>query len=958
MNTLKLITLLALIHSSFALAQAHPDHKFHVWRLPHFDLIYDAQHQPLAQIYATRLEGSIGYLSKYFRQFPERSVVVISDQTDLTNGFATSIPYNMIGVYPVLPALNETIGEYGDWSYELLLHESTHLASMNYRRDAIKGLYYIFGTVVSPNLLMPRWWLEGIAVDMETRLSAHGRLRSLQQDAALRALVHENQWDRIPISEINEQQIPSWPYGGRPYLFGSFFWSELIAEKGPQIVDELHWAQGGRAPYFINAPAEDILGANYSDKFSAMKQSLGQLAEKQIQVLSQTTLSQLNDLQMPGLEGFSPSISPDGLRMVFIRKDETSRRSLQILERPSTQIPFAKEHLRKSFGTSEAEEAGNRSSPLPGNQDGPPGGTILRASWFPDSQKIIYDQVDRLNRFEEFSDLHEFDLSSGQARQLTFGLRGREPAVSPDGKKIAFVQLEGGRTSLALYHLTDKSVQTLWQAPWQERISLPSYTTNNELCFSLRKNGAEHLFKIKIGDKEPQNLNYSKAYAPQWINNELHFLSTQSGVTNIITTANSKTHMLTHLHSYTWDKEQKEFIVTALTSSGYKLFRTKPMSSGKLPSVQPILASRYPSQTLQTQTVDESQIENYSAAEYLWPRYWLPFIWSDQNGMQISASTSTMDPLMRHQYSLFAAYSTYTQSGTYSFNYINNTTWTEVSLAAYESNSYLINNSTTSKSQAVALIGSRELLFFYPDWTGSLGVTYSSRAQLGGQSKQLGPSIGIRYSHISQAGAQISPESGIAGSFSYTSYMPDTDRQDYQWLEASYLQYFSKFLPERHAMMLRLQALYMDKNSSASNLISTTSYNSAPNSSIPNYLVRGYSTGQFLARAMGVMNLEYRFPLAPLWKGWGTLPLFAKRLHGAVILDGVTADGLAFDNDPSRLLYTRIRGEKNYFGSGVELKFDATLGYQFNMSFLFGVYYPLDRSLSPSSPNFAFALQL
>lgn len=957
MKIFKLITLLVFFASTYALAQAHPDRKYNIWRLPHFDLIYDAEHQQLAEIYASRLEGSVSYLSKYFTQFPEKSVIVLSDQTDLTNGFATPIPYNTMGVYPVLPPINESIGSYGDWAYELLIHESTHLSSMHYRRDAMKGLYYIFGTVISPNLLMPRWWLEGVAVDMETRLSAHGRLRSPQQDASLRALVNESQWSSLELADINEQQIPSWPYGGRPYLFGSLFWSDLIAEKGPEIVDQLHQAQGGRVPYFINSPAEEILGADYSDKFLRFKQNMQALIEKQIQQLKKTPTSELIDLDLSGIENFSPAISPNGLRMVFIRKDETSRRSLQVLERPSGQEPFSKSHLRKSFGDSEVEEASNRPAPIPGG-DGPPGGTILRASWSPDSNKIVYDMVDRLNRFEEFSDLHEFNLTTGKSTQLSHGLRGREPAFSLDGKKIVYVQLEGGRTSLALFDIESKTHEILWQAPWQARISLPTYTTANEIYFSLRQEGYEQLWKIKLGDKNPQSLNYKKAYAPQWINNELYFISESSGVANITTAQQNKTHVLTAVHSYAWDKEQREFILTAMSSTGYKIFRTKSLSLTQLPTLQPLLADRYPAQTLQTQDIQPTAVEEYSAGEYLWPRYWLPFIWSDQNGVLISASTSSADPLMRHQYSLYAAYSTYTQAGTYSFTYVNNSTWTEWVLNAYESNSYLITNTSTSKSQAVSLIASRELLFMSPDWVGSLGMSYASRAQLGGESKQMGPSIGLSYSKFSQAGAQISPESGQAGSFVYTSYLSGENRQDYQWLTASYLKYFSKFLPQRHAVMMKLQGFYMDKNVSTSNLIATTSYNSAPNTSIPNYLVRGYSVGQFLARAMGVMNLEYRFPIWQMWKGWGTTPLYLKRLHGAVILDGVTADGLAFDNASNRQAYVRIRGEKNYLGTGLELKLDATIGYQFSMSFLFGVYAPLDTSLSPSSPSFALAFQL
>lgn len=40
------------------------------------------------------------------------------------------------------------------------------------------------GSIVAPTLLLPRWWHEGIAVEMETRFSNFGRLRSTYQDAS------------------------------------------------------------------------------------------------------------------------------------------------------------------------------------------------------------------------------------------------------------------------------------------------------------------------------------------------------------------------------------------------------------------------------------------------------------------------------------------------------------------------------------------------------------------------------------------------------------------------------------------------------------------------------------------------------------------------------------------------------------------------------------------------------
>jgi Tol biopolymer transport system component len=363
-----------------------------------------------------------------------------------------------------------------------------------------------------------------------------------------------------------------------PYLVAVVL-LEMIQEKGKEVIDQLHWAQGGRAPYFINAPAENILGQNYAKKFEQAKINLNNLALQQIEKLKTQANSNLIDLELPGIEAYAPSISPDGLKLIYIEKDETSRRALQLLERPNVQVAFTKEHLKKSFADGEAEEAQNRSSPKPGSVnlrgDGPPGGSILRISWFPDSKKIIYDKVDRLNRFEEFSDLYTYDFESNKSEQLSIALRAREPVVSPDGKKILFVKLQGGRTALATFDLDNKRAEIIWHAGWQERISFPIYKSENEIYFSLHKDGSEQLWQLDLATKTARALTTpANSYQPQINNNQLSFISRKTGVANIYTNNLPQTNVLTSIQSYTWDKEQKEYVVSVLTGSGQKLFRT------------------------------------------------------------------------------------------------------------------------------------------------------------------------------------------------------------------------------------------------------------------------------------------------------------------------------------------------------------------------------------------------
>jgi hypothetical protein len=377
--------------------------------LPHFNLVYDAKHQELADLYADRLEDNMSFLANYFQYFPEKTTVVLNDNTDLTNGFATAIPYDLIMLFPVLPGAQDTISDFGDWARELVMHEYTHILSFEPRRGVVmKGLYYTFGNIITPNVLLPRWWLEGIAVDMESRNSDKGRLRSPYQDASIRGYVVDKHLYDIQLAEINETTIHTWPQGARPYLFGSLMWSDLIARYGKDLVKELHWRYGGRFPFFLEGPIKDNTQLGYSVHLETLKLELTNRVKKQLTTLSQVPFTKGDTLQVEnGIENFAPTISPDGLKMVFLSKNDSNKRSVRILIRPSTQVPF-----EGNQETAEISQRFGESAPglTPGprkmnfgvfksgiderdqeeSEDSPPGGTIQRLAWFPDSRRFIF----------------------------------------------------------------------------------------------------------------------------------------------------------------------------------------------------------------------------------------------------------------------------------------------------------------------------------------------------------------------------------------------------------------------------------------------------------------------------------------------------------------------------------------------------------------------------------------
>lgn len=495
--------LIALALSSLASAQEFPAHwKFVSQKTPHFTVIVNAEQQELGALFARKLEKAYGLLKPQFTDVPEHTVVVIADKTDMTNGYATRLPYPHVFLFPVLPGPQDSLGETGDWILELVAHEYTHILTFDAVAGVMEPLQSIFGTILSPNLLLPRWWKEGVAVQMETAVSNGGRLRSAYQDGVIRSLELENLLSSMDLAQINEL-LPDWPEGLRPYLFGSLFWSEAVAEKGPIVVDQLHQRHGARVPYFVEEPARELLGVSYENFYDRALEETQRRARKQLDVLRAVGFSVTTELLMEAKYSQGPAISPDGSRMALIAVSDADRRSIRILRRSEASNTFV--------DASEEERLTNRREdliqPNPFEGDGPPTGSISRVSWRPDGKALVFDKVDLVSRYEAYSDLWLFDLETAKIDRLTKGLRAREPWVSRGGTTVYFTGLDGGRTWLGAYDLQNKTTRRLWQGAWQERIAFPTELADGRVVFSLRRpDGGESLWIIAREGGEPRRI--------------------------------------------------------------------------------------------------------------------------------------------------------------------------------------------------------------------------------------------------------------------------------------------------------------------------------------------------------------------------------------------------------------------------------------------------------------------
>lgn len=943
--------MIKLIFSAIVLATAlqakaqlevPPQWKFQKMITPHFEIIHNASQQELAQLYAEKLEQSHQALSQVFSILPEKTTVVINDKTDSTNGYATRLPYPHIMAYPVLPESDSSLGDAGDWTLEFLGHEYTHILNFEPATGVMGGLRYVFGSILAPNLLLPTWWKEGLAVHLETTLGHGGRLRSPYQDALLRAWSLESQLFTYDVSRANEV-LPFWPRGMTPYIFGSLFWAQTSLEHGNKIVDLLNLHHSRRVPYLLNSVAETHLGTSYSLQYQKALTYTQQQIDRQLSELRREQPTVTQKQLFTASYSMQPAFSSDGEYLAMITVDKKDDRWLQI---------FKKEDLEK-------QDRG-AAQPIYSFKH-----EVQNLTWFHHSQKVLFDKLKAINRYETRSDLWIADLETKKITPLTKGLRAREAHLSSDDKQIVFVQLLAGQHQISILDIETKNIKKVYRGELGERLASPLFWNDNEVIFTSRRtNGKETLLKVILSEGEPEKIltDFTSPRSARKEQGALYFSSSTNGIPNIYVSMDLKsarplTHTLTSLTQFAVEPQTQDLWATEMTAQGPQIvqitFENQRSSNSALPSTKSLFNSLYPEKNPPSLTSNPSssnpslptELEPYSPWGYLIPRYWMPFISGSTNGgLVFQASTSSFDPLKKHSYTLDANYDTITQEISTTGQYLNQTSTLPFMITASKLSSYLgsSNYILTDNMLSAALL---------PD---TFDLSENSRLQVGWQYierksdftnvKRAGPYALFSFDSLSQGGHEIAPTRSQTAYLGWTSYLPGSrEYLAHNRYLVGWSLYTDRFLPERHALSMKFNAVHTPEKISANYGVQTESVFLFPTLNFPTYVMRGYTTGQFFGKNLAVANFDYQLPLKDMYSGSGTDPIFFKRLSMALTFDAIALDGFVINSITGSRKSTTTH--RQYTSFGAEARGDLTLGYLIPLRLVFGYY------LTPQSPE-------
>ena len=489
-----------------------PTLRYYTIESEHFVVHYDHRLGDVARRVAVVAERAHRTLTPALDHVPDRKTLInIVDDTDSANGFAGVLPRNAITLFVTAPGGFTELDDHEDWLYILVTHEYTHILHLD-TMSGLPSLYNrVFGKTWSPNQVMPRWIIEGIAVYEESKHSAGGRNRGSRFDQFIRIARHADKDMRL--DEITGAPR-KFPRGNAPYVYGSHFLRYIFDRFGEDTLREMSHAAGAYpVPFAINRQIAKVTGKPFTVLYDDWKAYLRDRYGMQEMAAERRGLAAGRRLTTTAELNAFPQYTRDGKEIVWIQGDGYSVPRVRALP---------------AGGDQRAARDVVRLDAI--------GGYDLLADG-----SIVFEQGGRLFRREyAYQDLFRWDARTGEQVRLTHGARARDPSVSPDGRRIAFSMNRPSQSVIAVIDAVPGAVPSIvWQGARYDQAFQPAWSPDGaRIAFSAwRHGGFRDILVVELASGQVQEITADRAIdsAPVWApdGKTLYFDSDRTGIQNV-----------------------------------------------------------------------------------------------------------------------------------------------------------------------------------------------------------------------------------------------------------------------------------------------------------------------------------------------------------------------------------------------------------------------------------------
>lgn len=897
-------------------------------RTPHFLVHYESDLEPLARRVARIAEEAHEMMAPLLEIPPERTHVVINDRVDTANGSANVIGRNIIRVFAMPPTPDSVLGYYNDYLRILIYHEYAHILHLDTTGGGVEFINSLVGGIVHPNLILPRWYIEGQAVMFESKMTGTGRTYSSLFRMWLRTAALENEF--FSIGTVSGSPI-SWPQGSTPYLYGGFFIQYVVQEYGVEFLRDFNKLYGRRiVPFALNSLSREVSGRTFHDLWREWE-----AYEKGKAVATHVAV---------GARGRTP------LEMIT---DGGGRRG-HPRRRPGTdQITFYHNELN-DHAQFAATATANRNQWRLFEVDSAAG----TSAWTPDGEALVYSRGTVKNSVYTYHDLYVWDADRDRTTRLTHDERARDPAISPDGDQIAYVRVQPGTTDLVVcdyFRLSVRNCEVVVggslhdsdeQLRWQQA-STPVWAPDGErLVFSWWRLDEKRRDLWVARPSAPKGERLTRLTDDQAQDTAPHF-----GPDGLLYWSNDRTGIF-NIYARRLDGEQvwqvsdvdtgafqpcvsrdgRWIYAVGYTSEGYELTRFARPS--RLWNEAP--TSHRPDPRPDPPEIDESEWENgnYFGPRYLRPLVVKPDFGAASSGAGIGATVVGRAPVGYHDWALSGAILSGAESTGPRGNINLDYQWSGGPVNLNLSGSIRDNPRTRS-----LYAGSEFIPYVRRQYAASLGaslpirriddsLTLSSSFRLDRSTFRDRPdtrhepadrqprepnhgwfnqlNFSLVYANLDRFPQSVSISRGVLGHFSLH-VQDELLGADYESIFFTYGMrlYHPNPLLKRHILSLRFNGGIARSELGGGRAFAIGGYR--PQDVLSSvifqdprgqFVLRGYPPATLVGSQYQVWSAGYRFPILRLDHGFSTVPIYLSRLKGEVFSDsGGAANGLLANAD-------------------------------------------------------------
>ncbi len=633
---------------SFQAFGADPALAWKTHETPHFLIHYPSDLEGFVSKVDYLAEQSHESLAAYFKWQPKKKThVVLLDEVDQANGFASPIPNNTMTLYMQPPTQGELL-VYDDWLKMLIHHEYTHILQIDKVLGLPAGLRKVFGRYILlfPNALHPNWFQEGLATYMETD-DEKGVGRG-QSDIFQMMMRQEVLAGIKPLSRINTVNPHDWPFNSA-YLYGVYFFRFIEDVYGKQAINDLISNYSDNLlPYRVSTNPRLITGKTLEQLWPDFQNYLVGYFTPQINRIKSQALTNIKTLSSnhfaygllaKGVNNdlwYSAVDADDGVNLYHYNGGQERK-----------VIPL------------------NSSATVDVNTQG----------------DVLISQLEQCGQYSQFYDLYV--LKQDNLQRITQCGRYRLAKWVGHNRIIA-LHYDAGLAVLQSLDNTGKVLEDIWRGHPGEILSSFDVGETGQIIASIKfKQKAWNIYAFQQGQWHAVTDDEQLQTNPLLFNGSVYFVQNQIGqfegyrvdlsqVTKSGTKKATKTRLTHSLGGIKQLVMMDDGRAMALwyTDKGYQVAQLQLSPSSELYSQQYLASEKLP----EFPSKQKSDIA-YNPLSSLLPTYWFPVYLSQDKLTEVGFFTSGQDALATHQYLAQITYEKQHKEPLLDFNYIYDGRW-------------------------------------------------------------------------------------------------------------------------------------------------------------------------------------------------------------------------------------------------------------------------------------------